>query len=358
MMVDPRIKKLAGILVNYSIKIKKGNVIEISCGPEAKSLALEVYKLVLLKGAFPRLRVGLPGAGYLYYKHATKAQLEHFPKISYYEAKNLDGYISIGTEYNTKELTSIDPKKIATRSRVMKKISDVIVDKDNWVVCEYPTNSLAQDAEMSLEEFEDFCYKATNQDWAKEAKRQEKLVKLLNKANSVRIVAKDTDIKFSIKGKKAIKCAGTRNMPDGEVFTEPVKRSVNGYISYSFPAIKSGKEVNGIKLEFKNGKVVKASAEKNEKFLKEMLKVDPGASYVGEFGIGINYGIKKFIKQILFDEKIGGTIHLALGRGYKETGGENKSAIHWDMILDMRNGGKLYFDNKLIQKNGKFTIKL
>ena len=144
---------------------------------------------------------------------------------------------------------------------------------------------------------------------------------------------------------------------NGEVFTEPVKNSVNGYIEYSFPAIKSGKEVDGIKLEFKNGKVVKATATKNEKFLKEMINMDKGASYIGEFGIGTNFGITKFVKQILFDEKIGGTIHLALGKAYEETGGENKSALHWDMIKDLRKGGQVIIDGKVIQKNGKFTFK-
>jgi len=184
------------------------------------------------------------------------------------------------------------------------------------------------------------------------------LKKILDKAKHVRITSPDTDLEFSIKDRKAIKCDGHRNIPDGEVFIAPVKKTVNGYISYSFPAIKSGKEVDGIKLKFKNGKVVKASATKNEKFLKEMINMDKGSCYIGEFGIGMNYGIKKFIKQILFDEKIGGTIHLALGMAYKEGGGKNESALHWDMIKDLRKKGELYIDGKLIQKNGKFTFKL
>lgn len=358
MVVDPGIKRLADILVNYSIKIKPNKIIEISCGPEAKELALECYRLVLKKGALPRLNVGLPEAGYWYYRLATKKQLLKYPRISEFEAKNVDGHISIGTEYNTKEFSTIDPKKMAMRSRVTRKILDIIVDQNNWVICEYPTNALAQDAEMPLHEFEDFCFKATNLDWSKESRKQEKLRRLMEKTSKVRIAGGDTDLSFSIKGKKAIKCDGKRNMPDGEVFTEPVKHSVNGFIRYSYPAIKGGREVDGIKLWFKNGKVVKATAEKNEDYLKTMIKMDPGASYIGEFGIGVNYGIKKFIKQILFDEKIGGTIHLALGRAYKETGGENKSALHWDMIKDLRKGGKLYFDNKLVQKNGRFIFKL
>jgi len=355
-MVDPRIKKLAEILVNYSIKIKKGDIIEVSAGPEAKPLVLEISKLILKKGASPLIRSGIEGFATVYYKYASDSILKRKPVIAMFEAKHVQGHISIGTDYNTKELSNVNPKKMAIRSMIMKKVSDYVVDQDNWVYLEYPTNALAQDAEMSLEDFEDFVYSACLVDWKKEEKRQQKLVKLVNKTKNVRIKHKDTDLRFSIKGKKAVECAGTRNMPDGEVFTEPVKHSVNGYIKFSFPAIKGGREVDGIRLEFKNGKVVKATAEKNEDYLKIMIKMDAGASYIGEFGIGLNYNIKKFIKEILFDEKIGGTIHLALGRAYKETGGENKSALHWDMIKDLRKDGEIYFDNKLVMKNGKWKI--
>lgn len=355
-MVDPRIKKLAGILVNYSIKMKKGDVIEVSCGPAAAPLALEVYKLILENEALPMLNVGLPGAAYQYYKLATDDMLKTFPKIRMYEAEHTAGSISIGTDYNTKEFTNIDSKKIALRRKVIKPIQDKEMEKDNWVICEYPTDALAQDAEMSLEEFEDFVYSATNVDYEKMDKDQDHLKKLFDKGKTVRIVAKDTDLTFSIDGRDAIKCAGNRNIPDGEIFMAPVDDSANGHIAYSFPAIRGGKEVDGIRLEFKDGEVVRASATKNEDFLLEMIKTDEGAKRLGEFGIGLNFGIKKFIKQILFDEKIGGTVHLALGMAYKEGGGKNDSAIHWDMICDLRNGGELYLDGKLVQKNGKFLV--
>ena len=356
-MADPREVKLAKILTDYSVTIKPGYVVQISFGPEAQSLALEVYKNVLKKGGLPRTHIDLPGFSTAFYRIANRKQLIAKPKIAMFETKNTDAWISIGTEYNTKELSNVDPKKISMRRKVSRPISDIVVNSDNWVILEYPTHALAQDADMSLEEFEDFVYGACIRDWKKEAKRQEKLMRLMDKTKTVRIKHKDTDLSFSIKGKKAVKCCGKRNMPDGEVFTEPVKHSVNGYIRYSFPAIYSGREVSGITLRFRKGKVVEAKAEKNEEFLKQMLKTDAGACYLGEFGVGVNYGIKKFIRQILFDEKIGGTIHLALGRAYKETGGENKSAVHWDMIKDLKNGGELYFDGKLVQKNGKFLFK-
>ena len=356
-MTDPRIKKLADILVNYSIKIKKGDTIQLSFEAKAKPLALECYKLILKRGAFPLVKTAMEGFGYAYYKLASKEQLKKFPKLAMYEAKNIQGSISIGGEYNTKEMTNIDPKKVAERRKVTRPISDVHIKRNNWVICQYPTNALAQDAEMSLEEFEDFVYSACIKDWTKESKRQDKLKKLMDKTKKVRITAKDTDITFSLKGRQGIKCCGTRNMPDGEVFAAPVDDSADGYIKYTFPAIYGGREVSGVYLEFKKGKVVKATAEKGEKFLKQMIATDKGSCGLGEFGVGVNYGIKKFVKQILFDEKIGGTIHLALGMAYPEGGGKNKSAVHWDMIKDLKKGGAIYFDGKCIQKNGKFTFK-
>ena len=356
-MTDPRVVKLANILVNHSIKVKKGEVIEINFGVDAQDLGLEVFKLVMKKRAYPLLRPSLHRFSYQYYKLANEEQLKHFPKISMYEAKNIDGSINIRTQMNTRELTNINPKKMVLRSKVVRPISEIFLKK-KWVVCEYPTHSLAQDAEMSLDEFEDFSFKATNVDWKKESKKQDKLKKILDKGHSVRIIGENTDLSFSIKGRKASKCDGKHNMPDGEVYIAPVDDSAHGKISYTYPAIRMGREVDGVQLEFDKGKVIKFSATKNEDLLRESLNIDAGAKRLGEFGIGTNYNIKGFIKQILFDEKIGGTIHLALGKAFEEGGGKNKSAIHWDMIKDLRHGGKLYIDGKLIQKNGKFTFKL
>jgi len=355
-MTDPRVKRLAEILVNYSIKIKKGDLIELNFGIDAKELALEVYKLILKKRAYPIVHAGVPGFTYAYYKNASKEQLMKFPKLAMYEAKLADGSISIGAEYNTKELTKIDPKKISMRRKITRKISDIIIEKDNWIICEFPTHSLAQDAEMSLEEFEDFVYNATNIDWKTESKKQDKLKKILDNGKIIRITGENSDLTFSIEGRTAIKCCGNRNMPDGEVFIAPVEDSTEGYIHYTYPAIYGGREVSGIFLRFHKGQVVEAKAEKGELFLKELIKADKGSCKLGEFGIGVNYNIKNFIKQILFDEKIGGTIHLALGMAYPEGGGKNKSAVHWDMIKDLRRGGKLFVDGKLIQQNGKFLI--
>ena len=357
-MVDARIKKLAGILVNYSVDIRKGDEIMVSGGEEAKPLLLEIARLIIKKEAYPILNVSLSGFSYVYFKNATEEQLKHYPKIAAYEIKNTKGIISIGSEYNTRELSNINPRRIGMRKRATKFLHDMIMKKNNWVICEYPTNALAQEADMSLNEFENFVFKAMNRDWKGEEKRQQKLKKLMDKTDRVRIVGKDTDINFSIKDRPAKTCAGKFNMPDGEVFTSPVEDSAEGYIRYTYPIIKDGREVDDVMLWFSKGKVIKAKAKKNERFLKETLQTDKGSTRLGEFGIGFNYGIKRFIKNILFDEKIGGTIHLALGQGFKETLSKNKSAIHWDMIKDLRRGGEIYFDGKLIQKDGKFIVKL
>ncbi|HLC18267.1 MAG TPA: aminopeptidase, partial [Thermodesulfobacteriota bacterium] len=203
---------------------------------------------------------------------------------------------------------------------------------------------------------EDFLYGATNIDWNRVKSGEMKLKRALDRASVVRITGEDTDLTIGIKGRKAIPCYGERNMPDGEVFLSPRENSADGHIYYEMPAIYQGREVTGIRLRFRKGKVVEASAEKNEDFLLAMLDTDRGARYLGELGIGVNYGIKKFSKDILFDEKIGGTVHLAVGKSYEEAGGKNVSAVHWDMIKDLRKGGAIHLDGKMIQKNGRFSI--
>ncbi len=354
-MTDPRIKEVARILVEYSNEIKKGDKVGIDAPIEAIPLVKEIYKLCLQKGAYPKTSLGIPGLTKIYYDNVSQEQLEHFPDLKMYETKYTDAFFSIGGPSNTRELTNVDPKKIAFRSKITNPISEEVLKK-RWVIFYYPTNAQAQEADMSLEEFEDFVYSATIQDWKKIAKDQDKLKKILDKGKEVRIVGKNTDIKFSIEGREAVKGDGKNNMPCGEVFIAPKEKTTEGHIEFSFPAIRAGREVDGIKLKFKEGKVIEASAVKGEKYLKECLEMDTGAKYLGEFGIGFNKNIKEFVKNILFDEKILGTIHLALGRAYKEGGGTNESALHWDMIKDLRQDGKIIVDGKTIQENGKFLI--
>jgi len=356
-MYDTRVTKLADILVNYSLKIKKGERVLINASSElAKPLVLEVYKKVLQAGGYPSVSIAFEEMTNIFYNTATKEQLLDFPKIKFFEAKKIDCVLNIRASVNKKALSNIDPAVISMRSKVLIPIQEVIVNRKRWVICNFPTNALAQETDMSLEEYEDFLYGATNINWVKVKKEEMKLKRILDKGNMIRIIGRDTDLTLCIKGRKAIPCCGERNMPDGEVFLSPVEDSAEGQIYYDLPAIYQGKEVLGVRLKFRKGKVVEATAEKNQDFLISMLDTDKGARYLGEVGIGTNYGIKHFSKDILFDEKIGGTVHLAAGRSYESAGGKNKSAIHWDMIKDLRHGGELWFDDKLVQKNGKWLI--
>ncbi|MEK7880352.1 MAG: aminopeptidase [Deltaproteobacteria bacterium] len=356
-MADQRIKKLASILVGHSLGVKKNDVVLIASSSElGKPLVLEVFEEVLRAGGHPLLSVGFEETQNIFYDNASEDQLINFPKTKFYEAKNIDCVVNIRAPLNKKSLSNADSRKISQRSIALKAIQETIVNEKRWILCNFPTQALAQEADMSLVEYEGFLYNATNIDWNKVKKQEEKLKRVLDRGKEARIVGKDTDLKISIKGRKAISCYGERNMPDGEVFLSPIEDSAEGYIYYEMPAIYQGREVLGIRLRFRNGKVVEASADKNEAFLLQMLDTDKGARFLGELGVGVNYGIQKFSKDILFDEKIGGTVHLAVGRSYEEAGGKNKSAIHWDMIKDLRKNGALYIDGLPIQKNGKFLI--
>jgi aminopeptidase len=356
-MPDPRVTKLASILVKHSLRVKKDETVLIASSTElSKPLVLEVYREVMKAGAHPFTSIGFEETANIFYDMATQKQLAFFPDTKHFEAKNIDCFVNIRASANKKALSNVDPRVVGERSKVLSPISEEIVNRKRWILTNFPTHSLAQEADMSLEEYEDFLYGATNIDWNKVKQKEMKLKGLLDKASEVRIVGKDTDLTLSIKGRKAIPCYGERNMPDGEVFLSPVESSAEGHIYYEMPAIFQGREVTGIRLRFKAGKVVEARADKNEDFLIAMLDTDKGARYLGELGVGVNYGIQKFTKDILFDEKIGGTVHLAVGRSYESAGGKNHSAIHWDMIKDLRKGGAIYLDGKVIQKNGKFTI--
>ena len=358
-MVDPRVTKEAEILVNHSIPVKKGDYIIVSGSNEAKDLMLELYRLIIKKGAYPSLKVGLAGTSYIYYKNASDEQLKKFPQIYFDEVKKAQGYIGIHSDENTRELSNIEPKKLSLREKITHSISDYICnEKDKIRRCSaiFPTQALAQDAEMSLQEYEDFVFGAIDQDWSKLKKRFTYLRDQLNKAKTIRIIGEDTDLTLDIYKKSFVADSGEENLPGGEIFCAPEPKSVNGHIRFTYPALRSGVEVTNIYCEFKNGKCIKAAAEKNEKFLNAMLNTDKGSRYLGELGIGMNPKINKFTKNLLFDEKQMYTIHLAFGMAYKECGEPNKSAIHWDIVKDLRKNGKIIADGKVIQKNGKWLI--
>ncbi len=352
-MVDQRIEKIADILIDYSVKVKEGDYVVIEGEYACIELIKVLYKKILKRGAFPIPRIGDDQFLSMYYKYASDKILNTFPEITYNEVKKIDCLIILRAPKNLKEMANTDPNKITNRTKLLEPIKIERLKK-RWVLFDFPTPSFAQEAGMSLEEFEDFVYNACIQDWKKVEKEQEKYVNLMNSGSEVRIVGKDTDIKLKIKGRKFIKGCGTHNMPDGEIFTAPLENETEGYIYFDYPVVYSGKEVSGVRFKFEKGKIVDVKAEKGEDFIKQVIKTDEGASKLGELGIGLNYNIKRGIKNILFDEKIGGSIHTAIGSAYKECGGVNESAVHWDFIKDMKDG-KMFLDGKLIYENGKFV---
>jgi aminopeptidase len=358
MPIDLRTRKLAQIAVRYSVFVKSGEKVIISGGIECIDFLVELYKEIILRGAHPIVKVALPNVSDFYYKHANNEQINFFPKHEMDVIKQADKYIGVNTTLNTKELTSSDSRKILCRRKVVSPISEYVCnmkDKIRRCTIAYPVFALAQEAEMSLMEYENFVYSACIQDWEKIGKKLDKISGVFGKSKNVHLIGENIDLKFSIKGKNCITDKGEENMPGGEIFMAPVRESLNGLVKFEYPAINSGKEITDIELEFEEGKVISAKASKNQDFLLHALKTDKNACYVGEFGIGCNPKINRFTKNLLFDEKINGTIHLALGSAYKENGGGNDSAIHWDIVKDMRKA-KIILDGKVIQKNGKWMI--
>ncbi len=367
-MKDPRIEKLADVIVKYSVALKEGEVVVIKGDPIAQPLILALFKSALEVGAYPHIRMAPDEVSELMLKYASPKQLEYVSPLAQFEVEKIDATISIWAEVNTKALSNTDSQKHAMMSAARKPIMSRFMQRAaqgelKWSGTLFPTQASAQDAGMSLTEYEEFVFNAgllNTEDpvaaWQEVAKRQQEVVDLLNGSKTVHLqAANGTDLTMSVKGRTWINCCGKENFPDGEVFTSPVEDSVNGIICFSFPAVHMGHECEGVKLEFENGRVIKATAEKGQDFLLHMLDQDEGARTAGEFAIGTNYGITEYSKNTLFDEKIGGTVHLAVGASYPETGGKNDSGLHWDMVCDMRPGGQIMVDEKLIYENGKFT---
>jgi aminopeptidase len=369
-MVDTRIDKLAELLVNYSVAIQPGDKVAIQGENTAEPLHKAIYTKVLQSGGHPIFFTSPDGISELFYRYASAEQLKHVPPPTKLIYETYNALINIGGEQNTKALTGVDTTRIVIHRQARRELFNNFLARAGrgevrWTYAIYPTNAYAQDAEMSLTEYEDFVYSACLGDindpigyWKRFSTRQKKIVEWLKGKEKIHVTAPETELTFSIAGRSFINCDCHENVPDGEVFTGPIEDSMNGHVYFSYPAIENGHEVTGIRLWFENGKVIKASAEKNEDFLLKTLDTDEGARRVGEFAFGTNERITKFTKQILFDEKIGGSFHLALGAGFPESGGKNISAIHWDMICDMRQGGEVTVDGQLFYKNGQFMITL
>jgi aminopeptidase len=358
---DERLKKLGRVLVDYSVEAGEGEQVLVAGGAAAEPLIREVYARLLDVGAIPIPQVALPGIQELFFQRAKDIHYEKTPPVVRSIYEGVDAVISIMAPHDTRALAGVDPGKQQTLAKRDKAVQDLVIERDRWALTLFPTQALAQESDMGLEEYEEFVFEAMalGEDdpvryWREKAREQGRLIERLEKAREVRIVGPGTDLTLSIEGRKFLNGDGTHNMPCGEIFTGPVEDSVNGEIYFGVPVAVAGREVLGVRLRFEDGRVVEASAEKGEEFLNSMLDADEGARYLGELGIGTNYGIRRATKNILFDEKLGGTVHLAIGRSYEKTGGKNDSSVHWDLICDLREGGELYADGELIEKDGAF----
>jgi aminopeptidase len=367
-MADLRVEKLADVLVSYSTKVKPGDKVLVQGDTLAEPLIKAVYAKVLQAGGLPMTLLSLPGMEELFFQYASEDQIKHVPEPLKLMVETYDVRIVLRAVANTKALSGVDPAKMVLRSQAMKDLMKTFMERSaaeelRWVVTIYPTDAYAQDADMSLSAYEDFVYGACLPEpddpvgyWQRFSAWQQKIVDWLKGKERVHVKGPSTDLRLSITDRLFVNSDGTNNMPSGEVFTGPVEDSVEGHVHFSYPAIYQGREVTGVRLWFEKGKVVKATADKNEDFLLQTLDTDAGARYVGEFAIGTNEGITQFTHQILFDEKINGSFHMALGAGYPETGSKNESAIHWDMICDLRDGGEIWVDDELLYKSGEFVI--
>lgn len=366
-MPDPRVTKLAQVLVNYSLELKPGHQFFIRTSPLAEELSLAVYAEAVQAGAHVFIQNGLPGAEQIFYKHASDDQLDHISPVRKLLLETFDATLSIGAEHNTRELTGVDPTRMARLRRANAPLTQLFMERAarnelRWCYTEYPTQASAQEADMSLADYREFVFGAGLLDqpdpvaaWKSEGQRQRKLINWLAGRDKVILKGQDIDLSLSIKGRTFKEADGKYNFPDGEIFTGPVEQSANGWLRFKYPAIYDSREVIDIELWFEDGKVVKETASKGQDLLTSLLNTDDGSRYIGEWGIGTNYGIQRFTKNTLFDEKIGGTVHLALGASYPETGGQNESGLHWDMLCDMQKG-EITVDDELFYKDGKPAI--
>jgi aminopeptidase len=366
--MDIRVERLARLLVEYSVDVQPGDKIGIMGTPPAADLIRALYGHVLDRGGHPLVNVQLAGLEEIFYRKASDDQLEHINPLRKLVVEEFDGYISIRAPQNTRELSEIDPDRQALRSKAMTPVMETFMQRSasgalKWSGTLFPTAASAQEADMSLRAYEDFVYGTCFCDredpvaeWQRIHDEQQRIIDWLEGHDQVRVTGPNADLTLSIKGRTFVNSDGHHNMPSGEIFTGPVEDSVNGWVRFTYPSLTGGREVEGIELWFSEGEVVKATAEKNERYLHRMLETDEGARYLGEFAIGTNEGITRFTKNILFDEKIGGSFHMAIGAGYPETGSKNRSAVHWDMICDMREGGEITVDGELFYKDGEFVI--
>lgn len=366
-MQDPRIDKLARVLVRYSLDLHEGDLLIIRTTPLAAPLVRAVYREALEVGAHPATHITLEAADEAYYKYASDTELDYVSPLLYAQYEHPRALLAIDAEQNRKNLSGIEPARVSRRLSATHALNAILNKRELagemvWDRTQFPTEAAAQDADMSLADYEDFVYGAgkLNEDdpvaaWRTVEREQQRIADILNTKRVIRLVSPDTDLTYETGGRQWINACGTRNFPDGEVFTSPDESKTEGHVRFTYPAVYLGREVEDVRLTFHEGRVVDAKAAKGQDYLETMLNSDAGARSLGEAAFGLNYDITRFTRNILFDEKLGGTIHLALGQSFPQIGGVNTSAVHWDMICDMRDG-EAYADGELIYKGGRFII--
>ena len=366
-MRDIRVSRLAGLIVEYSLAIQPRQILRIDAPEVASPLVLELYRAAVAAAAFPYSTLSLDGLLEILLEEGSDEQLTHISALQFNEIETIDALATVWSETNTRSLSRVDPERHARFLKAQRQLSNrrwerISAGEMAWCGMLYPTSGHAQDADMSLGAYEDFVYSACHVDeddpaahWRLVAASLRNQADELESVRELRIVGPDTDLVVGVEGRKWIAADGRYNMPDGEVFTSPTETETEGEIRYTFPAIYHGREVEDIRLRFESGRVVAAEAARGNDYLQSLLDMDEGARVLGEVAFGLNYEIDRFTRNILFDEKIGGTMHLALGSAFPQAGGSNTSGLHWDMICDLRADGEVYADGELIWKAGRFV---
>lgn len=366
-LVDSRLTRLAQVLVRYSLDVRPGNLVAIHGGIEATPLLLEVYRETLRAGGHPQFNLELEEAREIYLKEANNAQLDFVSPVTRLINEQYDRLLYVDAETNTRRLSRVDPVRAARRRKAHNEVDTIWSQRAaqglmRWCYTQYPTQAYAQDAHMSLGDYCEFVFNACMLNdpdpiarWQEMAAQQKTLIAWLQGHKQAHILAEDTDLTLSIEGRPFLGCDGHVNFPDGEIYTSPIEGSAQGTIRFTLPTGYDGRAVDDIRLRFADGRVIEAHAATGEDYLLSMLNIDEGARRIGEFAFGMNYGIREATRNILYDEKIGGTIHLALGRSYPESGGLNVSALHWDMVCDLRQQGEVWIDGELFLQNGRYV---
>jgi aminopeptidase len=366
-MSDPRVARLGELIVSYSLDLQPGQVLRVDVPPVAAPLAAELYRAALGVGAYPYADVELEGLAELLVKEGNEEQLDFVSPIAAAEVEVVDAIVTIWSESNTRALTRVPADRhqrliAASRKLAKRRWERIATGEMRWCGVVFPTEAHAQDAAMSLQQYEQFVYRACHVDgesdpvahWKSVSAEQRAHADRLAQARELRIVGPDTDLRLGVEGRRWQCADGKYNMPDGEIYTSPVETLTEGEIRFTFPALFHGREVEDIRLRFEGGRVVQAEALRGEEYLRALLEADEGAGRLGEVAFGLNYEIEDFTANTLFDEKIGGTMHVALGSAFEELGGKNTSTLHWDLVCDLRAEGEVYADGELVWRAGRF----